>query len=178
MRRVTVCAAALLVLAACTSGTSAAGKYKARTPALRVLAKSGCPKSLAGYHDVTNMKNAHGATLLPSSRPTGVLLCGYGSEFDGGKFKGSRTFTAAQATSLASVINRIHLGSDTGMHSCPPDVPGVTVFAFTYPNEPDVNLWWYNGGCQSLDNGFRIGSETGNRTFYEGFMGAMQRLHR
>jgi hypothetical protein len=171
VKRVLVTVIATVLLAACSSG-----KQAASGAAVRVLAKEGCPKTVAGYRDVTNMKNARGSTLLPTAQPTGVLLCGYGSQ--GTEFKGQRTFTAAQATSLADVINRIHLGRDTGIHSCPPERSSATIFVFTYDGEPDVDLWWHDSGCQSLTNGIRIGTETGNASFYEGFMGEMQRLHR
>ena len=166
-------AAVVTVAAACGTHT-----FVARKPAVRVLAKSGCPKTIAGYHDVTNLNNTRGSTLLPASTPTGVLLCGYGSEFEGSRFKSSRTLTVAQAISLAAVINRIRLGPDTTSHSCPPDTGLVTIFAFTYQGEPDVDLWWHADGCEGLDNGFRIGVETANPSFYNGFMGEMQRLHR
>ena len=166
--------AATIVVVATACG---APRFTARKPAVRVLAQSGCPKTISGYHDVANSKNARGSRLLPSSATSGVLLCGYGSELEGSKLKGPRTLTVAQANSLASVINRIHLGVDTSSHSCPYDSGLVTIFAFTYQGEPDVDLWWHRDGCEGLDNGFRIGGETANPSFYNGFMGEMQRLH-
>jgi len=173
VHRVAILAAAVVVVTtACGAHTFAAGK-----PAVRVSAESGCPKTIAGYHDVTNSKNARGPRLLPSSTPTGVLLCGYGSEFEGSKFTGSRNLTVAQAGTLAAVIDRIHLGAGPGNHTCPYDSGLVTIFAFTYQGEPDVDLWWHRDGCEALDNGFRLGGETANPSFYNGFMGEMQRLH-
>ncbi|MDP9336340.1 MAG: hypothetical protein M3Q30_23915 [Actinomycetota bacterium] len=105
-----------------------------------------------------------------------MLLCGYGSEFQGSKFMGSRTLTVTQASSLAAVINRIHLGAGRSSHTCPNDAGLVTIFVFTYQREPDVDLWWHRDGCEALDNAFRIGVETANPSFDHGFMGEMQRV--
>ena len=162
----------MLMVSACGSHNT----FAASKPAVRVLAKTGCPMTIAGYHDVTNLKNPHGSTLLPSPEPTSVMSCVYDSAARGSRLEGSHIRAVAQAGALASAINRIHLGDDVGAHSCPPSIGLVTIFAFTYRGEPDVDLWWHRDGCQTLDNGFRIGSETGNPSFYDGFMGEIQRL--
>jgi hypothetical protein len=166
-----LCVITFIASACATHTTFTAGK-----PAVRVLAKTGCPKTIAGYHDVTNSRNARSSTLLPPSAPMGVLSCVYDSAHDGRKLERALTRPAAQARSLATVINRIHLGYDTRAHTCPPSTGLVTIFAFTYEGNPDVDLWWLRDGCQSLDNGSHIGFEVGNPSFYKGFMGEVQRL--
>ena len=166
-----LCAFTLLA-SACSTHT-----YAARKPAVRVTATSGCPKALTGYQDVTNLKNARGPRLLPSATPSGVLSCVYDSVRDGRTLERSLTRPAAQARALATVINRIHLGYDTHTHSCPPSTGLVTIFAFTFQQSPDVDLWWQRDGCQTLDNSFQVGDETGNPSFYNGFFSEVQHLH-
>ncbi len=168
---IALCVVTLMASACSTHNTFAAGK-----PAVSILEATGCPRTITGYQDVSNSKNARGSTLLPSRTPTGVFSCVYGSAKDGGKLEGSRILTVAQASALATVINRVHLGEDMGVHSCPPSIGLVTIFAFAYRGDPDVDLWWQRDGCQSLDNGFKIGVEAANPSFYSGFMGEIQRL--
>jgi hypothetical protein len=169
-------ASALGAFTLLTCACSGAHTFVARKPAVRVEAKTGCPKAIASYRDVTNLKNARGPRLLPSSTPTGVLSCVYDSVRVGRTLERSVNRRAGQAKSLATVINRIHLGYDTHIHSCPPSTGLVTIFAFTFQGDPDVDLWWQRDGCQTLDNGFQVADETGNPSFYSGFISEVQHL--
>jgi hypothetical protein len=168
---------ALVLATIVTVGACGAGPhYAVGTPAVRVLAKSGCPKAIAGDHDVKNEGDAHGSTLLPSLRPTGGIVCGYKWTYPPARLQESRRLDVARARTLAAVINRIHLGQASGMTNCPMDTGLVRIFVFTYRAAPDVDLWWKADGCQTLDNGFRIGIEGGNPSFYDDFYDEVQNL--
>jgi hypothetical protein len=91
-------------------------------------------------------------------------------------YGGQRRLDAADATSLASVINRIDVRPDIGVHSCPPDNGRIEILVFSFPGAADVDLWWYASGCESVDNGYAAAFEGGNPSFYNGFMGAMQQF--
>jgi hypothetical protein len=82
----------------------------------------------------------------------------------------------AQADLLASVVRKLDLRPPTGTTACPIDFDVVAVIGLAYPGRSDVGLWYHASGCQTLDNG-RIGSvETGNPSFYQGFLSTINRL--
>jgi hypothetical protein len=89
---------------------------------------------------------------------------------------GTRRLDNAKAAALADVINRIDLKPPVGAHGCPMDNGLTNIVVFSYRSSPDVDLWWHASGCQGLDNSYDGAGETANPTFYDGFMGAMQRL--
>jgi len=90
---------------------------------------------------------------------------------------GEQKLDGVQATTLAKIINRIDLKVDTGVAHCPADVGRINILAFSYQASGDVDLWWIASGCQELDNGYVAAGETANPSFYDDFMGPMQRLH-
>lgn len=146
---------------------------KPRTPTLRVAVASGCPSSLARSKDVDNPVGERGPLLLPSVAPTAALVCAYGT---GTSLTGQHLLGTSQAEPLATVINRLDLKPDIGIHSCPEDVGAVDILAFSFRGRADVDLWWHASACQSLDNGYVGAGETANPSFYSGFMGFMQHL--
>jgi hypothetical protein len=146
---------------------------KPRTPASRVAVASGCPRTIKGSRDVDNPVGERGPLLLPSLAPTAALVCAYGT---GGPLTGQRLLGIAQAQSLATVINRLDLKPDIGIHSCPEDADSIDILALSFRDRADVDLRWHASGCQSLDNGYIGAGETANPSFYNGFIGFMQHL--
>ena len=90
---------------------------------------------------------------------------------------GQQELDGVQATTLARIINRIDLKVYAGASHCPSANGRTNIFAFSYRSDGDVDLWLSASGCQELDNGYVAAGETANPSFYDGFMGAMQRLH-
>ena len=138
---------------------------------------TGCPHAIAGDRGVRNSPNVPRQHLLPSTDPTAALICYYGSEFDGSMLVGRQNLDGVQSSGLAKVINRIDLKSSSGVTSCPSDSGLTDIFVFSYRSVGDVDLWMHASGCEGLYNGYVHGGEGGNPSFYDGFMGAMQRLH-
>ena len=175
MRRMAFVVATVIV--ACSCGST--HQVVAPTPLakVRVLVGVGCPRTTVRDRDVSNPSTGPRQQLLPSAIPTAGLICYFGSEF-GNNLVGRQKLDAVQASALAAVVNRIELKSSNGPTSCPIGTGFLNIiFAFSYGTGSDVDLWMHASGCETLDNGYVSGGEGGNPSFYNGFMGAMQRLH-
>jgi hypothetical protein len=84
--------------------------------------------------------------------------------------------TAAQAFGLARVIGKVSTAAPKGTFSCPAGWSTATVIAFSYRGRSDADLWYYDSGCQTLDNG-KIGAfQGGNQNFYLHFVPLIDRL--
>jgi hypothetical protein len=83
---------------------------------------------------------------------------------------------AAQASRLGAVVDKVSTAPPKGAYSCPAGWNTATVIAFSYRGRSDADLWYYDSGCQTLDNG-KIGAfQGGNPSFYRGFVSMIDRL--
>jgi hypothetical protein len=129
---------------------------------LRVTLAAGCPASLQGAVDVTNVGPDLDTALLPVAVPTSGLICVYDSGGGPATVESPRlsdhlqldATTAAELATAARQAPTAHL--DDVETSCPMDDGAVTVLAFSYPDRPDVDLWWLTTGCQTLRNGHLV----------------------
>jgi len=154
--------------------------HVSRSPKLRVVVASGCPRSTRGYADVVN--TFPGPPLVPASTPTAGIVCRYYGIPRQGSLGRATRLTPAQAASLARVIRELDLKKPSAVvmwskvAQCPLDTGAVALIGFSYPARPDAGLWYATSGCQTLDNG-RIGSfEAANPSFYAGFETLVNKL--
>jgi hypothetical protein len=147
--------------------------HVSRSPKLRVDVATGCPRSLRTDQDVVN--TFPGPPLVPPN-PTGGLICRYHGLPSAGALGRQTRLNAAEAKPLAQVVRKLDLKPPPELVSCPMDSRSFAVVGFSYHGRPDVGLWYWTSGCQSLDNG-RIGAaEIANPSFYTGFEDAINKL--
>jgi hypothetical protein len=80
--------------------------------------------------------------------------------------RASKTLTQAQAASLSSLVAATSIAPVVGSYSCPSGEFGhEALIVLGYPNSVDVDLWYSDSGCQSIDNGFVLGFEGGSESF-------------
>ena len=80
------------------------------------------------------------------------------------------------AVHLATVIDSISLAPPQGTTACPSDDESASIIAFSYTNRVDISLWFSDSGCETLDNGRIAANETGNPSFYNGFLTLINKL--
>lgn len=149
-------------------------------PQVRVLVSRSCPAALGGMQDVVN--SYAGDALVPPN-PIGGLICRYWSTIpqpEDSKSPGSLylavVLAPAVAANLATVIDAISTAPPRGTVACPSDDGSASIIAFAYASRPDVDLWFHDSGCATLDNG-RIGAfEVGNPRFYDSFASLVDEL--
>lgn len=82
----------------------------------------------------------------------------------------------AEASELARVISKVSTKAPKGAFHCPAGRDTATVIAFSDRNQSDSDLWYWDTGCQTLDNG-KIGAFQGeNPSFSLGFVSLIDRL--
>ena len=122
---------------------------------LRIDVSTGCPQSDRGFVGVRNRRQGLTDALLPSDVPKQGLACVYAG-MNGKPFSllRSTTLTATDAASLASALEGNSLRHlDNVVTSCPMSDMSATVFALSYADGPDVDVWYARDGCQRLTNG-------------------------
>ncbi len=67
------------------------------------------------------------------------------------------------------MIDSISTAAPKGVTSCPADVGSVSIIVFGYSKPPDIDLWYSDSGCKTLDNGLIGAFEPGNPAFYQSF---------
>jgi hypothetical protein len=130
-------------------------------PRLRVDVVTGCPTSDAGQVGVHNT-DAPTSGLLPAGAPTAALVCRYhgGNGTEPFRLSSQRRLAAAPAGRLAAAARGASLAHlDGSVRSCPAMDGGAIALAFSYPNRPDLDLWYSVTGCPYVANG-AILSET------------------
>lgn len=150
--------------------------HVSNSPKLKVDVAAGCPAKVSGYRDVVN--TFVGPPLVPAN-PTGGLVCRYVpglASKDAGRLARSTKLNQSHAAALAGLIRKLSVKPPTGPVNCPADFDSVAVIAFSYSGRADVALWYNASGCQSLDNGAIGSSETGDPSFYNGFMPYLNKL--
>lgn len=152
-----------------------------RQPQISVTVTQGCPASVRGFRDVHN--DSVSSQMLMPQTPQGALICRYGprpfltgpSEVGPGLYR-TTVLGRSSAIHLANVISAINdVLPPTNPH-CPAAFGSVTIIAFHYSSKPDVDLWYSDTGCQTLDNGTIGAWETGNASFFNGFIPVIDQL--
>jgi hypothetical protein len=170
---VVACAAAgcvALTASACGSLTL----LSAASAPIRVMASESCPSALGLANGVSN---SYAGTQLVAPSPTSGLICRYTPPYpfgvqpntDPAALYRQVELTQSQAVRLAGVIDSISTEVPTGTVNCPDDDESTTVIALAYSDTPDIDLWYKDSGCQTLDNGRLRVYEVGNSMFYGAF---------
>ena len=173
-RRVTALAVCIGVCALASCAASGPWKPATQGPRIRVLVSLGCPSTLDGYQGVSNSGSDLADSLLPAN-PLSGLICRYGPAYGPGPAASSeRLYRHAllgpvAAHPLASAIDAISTTPPQGTFSCPSDSGLHTIIAFAYASRSDVDLWYADSGCRTLDNGLIGAFEGGNPSFYGAF---------
>lgn len=198
--RIVVVVAAVVGLSACAatriahsdgSLVSASGLPNGTGERIRVTVEQGCPPTMPLA--VTDVDNPPHHVLAEPDADAG-LVCRYATDnalhFSPGastdvaapapppvpNLRGSATLSAVQAASLAAVIAATRIGLPSGAASCPDDEAGHnTLIVLGYPGKPDLDLWYHDTGCQTVDNGPVVASERGSDSFtrFEEAVGAL-----
>lgn len=146
---------------------------------IRLLASHPCPVTLGPSDGVSNP--GIGDELV-SPNPTSGLICRYappapyneGFDLDPGSLYDQVWLTPSQAVHLAAVIGTISTVAPTGATACPDDVDSTSLIVFGYVSGPDIDLWFHDSGCETLDNGKVKAFEPGNPNFYGPFDSLIQ----
>lgn len=138
---------------------------------VRVPARGPCPPSVQGYSDVANNGQDLRSRLLPAGALFG-LICRYGQGPGATAFTLIRSALVNGRTALIfeQVISKISTKKSAGVAACPAQFATVTVLAFGFSRRADIDLWYNDSGCQTLDNGFLEASEISNPAFFNQFI--------
>ncbi len=149
-------------------------------PEVHVLVSSGCSASLGGAKDVVNSYT--GDEMVPPDPQSG-MICRYraglskpGETGAPGSLYTSVALDTDVAVHLATVVDAISTAAPQGTVACPSDDESASIIAFAYSSRSDVDLWFSDSGCQTLDNGRIAASEPGNPSFYNTFLTLMNQL--
>lgn len=173
--------AAVMGLVGCGSVTL--WSIVARIPQVHVDVSAGCPTSLSDWEDVRNTGTGLSSQLVPPN-PVAGLICRYKGNHGGpsvlplsGRTLYRQVVLGTQTSRrLATSIAAVSLARPTGMAACPDDLGSASLLAFAYPGRQDVDLWYADSGCGTLDNGEVEAFEPGNPPFYQGFAPLLDRL--
>jgi hypothetical protein len=147
---------------------------------IRLLASHPCPASLGATDGVSNP--GIGDELV-SPNPTSGLICRYAPpspfgpsppDLDPGSLYAQVWLTQSRAVHLAAVIGTISTATPTGVTACSADFDSTSLIVFGYRSAPDIDLWFKDTGCQTLDNGRVKAFEPGNPNFYGPFATLIQ----
>ena len=161
----------VVLLVVALTGCTASSWFRPSKPTISVSASASCPSTLGPARDVPDRSDGS-ATLLASGTPSAALACAYRNR---GLVSQTR-LGAHAAGELASVINKIDLRAPQGNFNCPAAFDSATIIAFRIGHIDDVDLWWNDSGCQTLDNGRLGGFEGANPSFYRAFLNTITRL--
>jgi hypothetical protein len=156
------------------SGCGSVTLLSAVSSPVRLLASQTCPSALGAKNGVAN---PYAGDELVAPNPTFGLICRYTPPYPLGpqpntnpaSLYADARLTASQAEHLVRVIDSISTAHTTGSSSCPGDDGSTSVIAFAYTDAPDIDLWFKDSGCQTLDNGRLRAFETANPNFYGAF---------
>jgi hypothetical protein len=119
-----------------------------------------------------DVSNSYAGSALVPPNPIAGLICRYAPPSSSGQsIEAPRSLYAqvrlirAQAVQLAGVIDAMSTAAPPGGAHCPADRPSASIIAFAYANAPDVDLWFKDSGCQTLDNGRVKASAIANPAF-------------
>jgi hypothetical protein len=157
------------VVAFATGGYGSMSSTGAASSPIRVVVTRWCPKQIGVAKGVSN---PHVGDELVPPNPIAGLICRYSppSPFDqSGEVSGSLyaqvKLTGVQAVHLTGVIDSISTAVPPDGAHCPAESLSASIIAFAYANAPDVDLWFKDSGCQTLDNGTLEASQIANPIF-------------
>lgn len=136
---------------------------------VRVLVSDGC-RSVLGGQDVVN---SYTGDELVAPGPVGGLICRYSSNRS---LYASVDLATRDAVRLSVVIDAISTATPQGTFHCPAAVDSASIIAFAYAGRADVDLWFNDSGCETLDNGRIRAYESGNPSFYNSFLTLVNEL--
>lgn len=149
---------------------------------IRVLISRGCPATLSGYNGVANSGPGLDDSLVPVD-PVSGLICRFGPLYtpSGLAVPSARLYreavlNAATASAFAAVIDEVSTAPPQGVFHCPADSGSHSIIVFGYAGRPDVDLWYSDSGCRTLDNGVIGAFEGGNPSFIQTFEGHIEEL--
>ncbi len=174
----------MCVVALFTGCAAQAGNVP-RPGLIRVGIGTGCPSDLDGAEDVANP--ATYPRLIPDGVwPESGLICGYeptppslpAAPIPGPFDSSARTqvsLYAASARAIAEAISALTVGSGAGAADCPDDRSGqAAIIVLHYAGEPDLDLWYHDSGCMSLDDGMQSAPAVAGAYFYSGFAATVE----
>jgi len=174
---------ALLVgcfLSLLASGCGSASLVTGVSSPVRLLASHPCPVTLGATDGVSNPEIGD---ELVAPNPTSGLICRYAPpspfnedfDLDPGTLYAQAWLTRSQAVHLAAIIATISTAVPAGAAACPADFDSSSVIVFAYPGAADIDLWFHDTGCQTLDNGRVKAFEVGNVNFFGPFDSLIQK---
>jgi hypothetical protein len=182
-----IAAVALALLSGCGGTAVSLSTHPSATPeatanaaTLRVLVSRGCPSAVGPATDVANPGTGLDRQLVPPN-PQGALVCRFrpklGTSPGGDRplYRSTR-LDGQTARHLAGVVDAIGTATPSGVANCPADFDSASVIAFAYPDRPDVDLWFHDSGCPTLDNGRLTAYMVGNPSFYGSFEPLIEQL--
>lgn len=178
-------AAVSLAITLLLSGCAASARTDPHSSSIRVLASDGCPNQLGYALDVTNPVKY--ATLVPPvGVPLGGLVCNYApaalslpdspipGAFDSDAHSQVRlNATSARAVSVA--ISELSLERRVPPVDCPDNKVGAAIIVvLSYPGRPDLDFWYHDTGCMTLDDGHLTAQATASPYFYSSFAATLE----
>jgi hypothetical protein len=160
-RRVKLVAATVVILAGgATVARMALGggpePLPRRNP-VRVSAVGACPATIAGLDGVANPEADGLDQQMVRPDPIGGLVCRFGPitpSNGGGDLSRVVPLATAEATRLATHVNRIESWG-VGTHGCGPGSRrSIDVLVFAYDAGADIDVWLDRGACTTIDNGY------------------------
>jgi hypothetical protein len=147
-----------------------------------VQAAVGCPATIGPAQDVANTGVALDKTMLPPNAVSGQI-CRFGPAYRSGQLVvpagalyREQQLDRSTVEHLTSVIDGISTARPPGVTSCPDADGSASIIVISYADTVDVNLWFFDSGCRTLDNGVIGAFEDGNPAFYNDFESLMDRL--
>jgi hypothetical protein len=134
-----------------------------RHPTIHISVSSACPVTLGNARDVKNTGSGLTTTIVPGT-PTDALVCRYTS-----RLERQTRLDESQSRQLGTAIDRVSTAPPHGSYSCPAIIIGNVIIVFSIPGRADVDIWWTDSGCQTLDNGV-IGAFEGRNPSFNGFL--------
>jgi hypothetical protein len=152
---------------------------------VHIAAASGCPATLGKATDVFNVISASPALLPTAPSPLAGLICSYGSKpgnrptsTPGSSGKPSKvrftsglthqaTLSASDDRRLAATITALSMAPPPpGPVNCPMALVGEReVLVLSYSPSLDIDLWFEDTGCETLDNGTLTSWQIANPSF-------------
>jgi hypothetical protein len=157
----------LFVVAACSSAVPHEGGEHL---AISIHVTSGCPSYDRGHEGAANAYQ--GSQLVPPN-PSAGLICRYEQEgsvpqSEAGRLNRQSRLNGPAATELVVAIRSLRLRPAGSAASCTRVTPDTGVFvalALSYPDGPDVSLWYRASGCVTVYNGRWKSVPAGNPGF-------------
>lgn len=128
-------------------------------PLLRLAARGPCPASVRQAHDVANPGSGLATRLLPPGAVFGHL-CRYGASGAASSALVAHAIVNGRtANDFERALAALSTRRPTGVYHCPAGRAQVSVLAFGFLGRPDIDLWFLDSGCRTVDNGLLRAAE-------------------